>query len=380
MAPAVSWLRVNSNVKSKARLVAGLGPGADTAWLSWLRVVAICSVISIHTVAPNAVLHDVRHSLRGWVAIVLDLGSGYAVPVFVMMSGAMMLDPNRFTTTKDFLRKRVVRLVPAIIFWNIAYAWLHNAVSPPRLTLYQVVGHALSGTLFGHLYFFWIILGLSLVAPVLVPFTRENSRAAVIWVGLAFCAIPVMMFATQRLRGSFVPFSENAFTWWIPYLGFFILGYGLRGVVLRGGALVLSVAVSVSMVALSAWQWLNPDAATLTQYSPLKYYSASWTLFAIAVYLAFQGLIAPAGPLRSLCRPTAVRVGRLLGDATLGVYGLHFIVLIGARELGVGGTRGDAWMAATSTHRELLLLGVVTLVTWMAVLSLRRVPLIRRVL
>lgn len=353
------------------------GAGAETAWLSWLRVFAICGVMAIHTLGVNAVEDGARHSLRGWVAIVLDAGSNYTVPVFVMASGAMLLDPRRFTTTGEFLRKRVLRLVPAILFWNLAYAIFVEVTLGQHLSVKEAVGRSLAGTLYTHLYFFWIVLGLSLIAPVFISFVKDSSRMAVILLGVGLCAVPALSLATRGLRHNGASFDGNAFTWWVPYLGFFVLGYALRGIVLRRWALWASVAVALGMVALNAWRWQNPDAARLDRLSPLGYYSATGAVFAIAVYLAFQGLIATEGPLRVLCRPAPVRLGRLLGDATLGVYALHFMILVGAHHLRIGGPKGAP---APTTHDELLRLTVVIAASWAAVLLLRRVPLLSRVM
>lgn len=353
------------------------GAGAETAWLSWLRIFAICGVMAIHTLGVNAVEDGARHSLRGWVAIVLDAGSNYTVPVFVMASGAMLLDPGRFTTTGDFLRKRVLRLVPAIVFWNVAYAIFVEVTLGQHLSVKEAVGRSLAGTLYTHLYFFWIVLGLSLIAPVLISFIRDSSRTAVVVLGAGLCAVPALTLATGGLRHNAASLDGNAFTWWVPYLGFFVLGYALRGVVLRRWALWTAVMVSLAMVALNAWRWQNPDAARLDHLSPLGYYSATGVVFAVAVYLAFQGLIAVDGPLRALCRPRPVRLSRLLGDATLGVYALHFMILVGAYHLRIGGPKGAP---APTTHEELLRLAVVIVATWAVVLVLRRVPVIRKVM
>ena len=356
------------------------GPGADTAWLSWLRVVAICGVIAIHTLGTNAAEPNAHHTMRGLVAIVLDLGSAYTVPVFVMVSGAMLLDPARFTTARDFLRKRALRLLPAVLFWNLAYYVFRELTTSHHLTLKSALGMALEGNLYKHLYFFWIVLGLSLITPILIPYIRESPRGTVIASGLCLCAVPALAVASKGLRQAQVGFDENAFTWWVPYLGFFVLGYGLRGVTLRGRWLLAAVAAAGAMAALTIWQWQNPAAARLNNYSPPSYYSVTGIVFALVVYVAFKGVVSPSGPLRVLCRPKAVRVGRLLGDATLGVFGLHFMVLVGARRLGLSGAENRLAGPAPTTHHELLLLLVVTLVTWMAVLILRRAPLLHRVL
>lgn len=350
---------------------------AATAWLSWLRVVAICGVVCIHTVGYNAARPNSLHTLRGQLARLLDFGSDYAVPVFVMVSGAMMLDPAKFRGPGAFLRKRAARLVPAVVFWHAWYLVLVVAFIGRELTVRSAAGAILDGKLYTALYFFWIVLGLSVVAPLLVPFIRDHGRRAALVAGLAAAAVPVLSIATVRLREGGLVFTDTAFTWWFPYVGFFLLGYGLRGVVVRGALLALTTLGAAGLAVLNAWQWGNADApAWLQNVSPVAYYSASGTLFACLVYLAFQGLLAPDGPLRVLTRPRGVRLGRLLGDATLGVFALHLTVLYFVQQAHVGGRR----LASPTTHDMMLRLLVVLAITWAIVLVLRRIPYVRALL
>jgi surface polysaccharide O-acyltransferase-like enzyme len=351
--------------------------GADTAWLSWLRVVAICAVVGIHTVGFNAIRPHTRDTLRGQLALLLDLGATFAVPVFVMASGAMLLDPARFRGNAAFLRKRAARLVPPLVFWHAWYLGLIVVVIGGELSVRAATDRILDGNLYTALYFFWIVFGLALVAPVLVPFVRDNGRRGALVAGSAFAAIPVVTMATLELRSAPLAFSDWALTWWFPYLGMFLLGYALRGVVLRGAPLAAVVVAALALGVLQAWQWHNPDAPHWLQtLTPVSYYSLTGLLQAVAVYLAFQGLVTPAGPLRMLTSANGVRLGRLLGDATLGVYALHLTVLYVVQRLGIGGPR--KW---SPTGEDMLLrLLVVLVVTWAIVLVLRRVPYVRALL
>lgn len=351
--------------------------GAETAWLSWLRVVAICGVIAIHTVGFNAGRPHARDTLRGQIAVVLDIGATFAVPVFVMVSGAMMLDPDRFRGAAAFLRKRALRLLPPLVFWHAWYVGLVVVVIGADVGLRDVADRILDGNLYPALYFFWIIVGLALVTPVLVPFVREHGRRGALVAGAALASVPVVTMATLELRRAPVAFSDWALTWWFPYLGLFLLGYALRGVVLRGLPLALVTTAAIGVGLLNAWQWRNEAAPHwLVTLTPVSYYSLTGAVQAIAMFLAFQGLISPTGPLRALTSATGVRIGRLLGDATLGVFALHLTVLYVAQRLEIGGPQ--KW---SPTAQDMALrLCVVVVVTWAIVLVLRRVPYVRALL
>jgi surface polysaccharide O-acyltransferase-like enzyme len=340
-------------------------------------VIAICGVVSIHTVGSNAARPNAHDTLRGQIALVLDFGAVFAVPVFVMASGAMLLDPARYQGAGAFLRRRTGRLVPAIVFWHVWYVALRIGVKGEELSAREIAAQTLNGELYTALYFFWIVLGLSMLGPVLVPFVRDVGRRGALVAGLVAASVSVVLVATLRLRGTGVVFAETALTWWVPYLGFFLLGYALRGVRLRGLLLWLATAGAAGIALLNAWQWRNPDAPTWLQtVSPVGYYSASGTVFACLVYLAVQGHVAPGSTLRFLTGPRGVRLGRLLGDATLGVFVVHLTVLYFVLRLDIGG----AHKASPTTHDMLIRLLVVLAVTWAVVLVLRRVRYVRALL
>ncbi|CAH0143005.1 hypothetical protein SRABI83_00521 [Arthrobacter sp. Bi83] len=54
-----------------------------------------------------------RESLRWWIAVVLDVGWIWVVPVFAMISGALILGSRMVSNQpRLFYRRRAVRLIP----------------------------------------------------------------------------------------------------------------------------------------------------------------------------------------------------------------------------------------------------------------------------
>ncbi|WP_323097600.1 acyltransferase [Intrasporangium sp. YIM S08009] len=349
----------------------------DLAWISWLRFVAIAAVVTIHTVSSNAVEPGARDTLRGTTAIYLDVLGVFAVPVFVMLSGALLLDPTRYQGPREFLRKRALRLVPAVVFWHVWYFLVRRLLLDQDLGLGEAAALALSGKLYTALYFFWIVLGLAALTPFLIPFVAQATRRQVLVVGTLGCLMMAVSQATALWRDTPDAFVETAWTWWIPYLGYFLLGWALRGVVLRGRTLVGALVVVVALGALMPWQWRNPEAPKwLETMSPAGYYSLTAMLYAVALFLLFQGLIRRNGPLHRLASPRMSSLARTLGDATMGVFALHLTILLWVVEWPVvGGER-----SAGSTSVLLLRIAAVLTLTCVIVLLLRRVPGVKRLL
>ncbi|WP_151523387.1 acyltransferase [Serinicoccus kebangsaanensis] len=349
-----------------------------TAWISWLRCLAVFGVVLIHTVGATATAgaEGRTGAVDGWVARALDLPLLWVVPVFVMLSGALTLDPARFAGTGSFLRRRVWRLVPALVVWHLVYLAYLALTRPASWSgPGDALARALTGQVAPHLYFFWIVLGLSLLTPLLVPWLARTGRREWVLAGLVAWAVPVLSLWPLGPGGEPVGVTHSAWTWWLPYLGAYLMGFGLRGVVLPRRWTLVAALLTVALAALLTWQWKNPAAPDWLQaWAGAHYYSPSVAALCLCVYLLAQSLIRPGGALAVLTGDRVMAVVDPLGRATLGIFALHFLVLLIGTDTGLLGPPVAPWP---------ILLGrflVVGAVTTGVVLLLRRVPVVRTVL
>lgn len=349
-----------------------------TEWISWLRCVAVYGVVLIHTVGASATAATQDPpgvgAVDGWVARALDLPLLWVVPVFVMLSGALALDPARFRGSGDFLRGRVWRLVPALLVWHVVYLTYLSLTRPgwwPGPA--EALARSLTGGVAPHLYFFWIVLGLSLLTPLLVPWVARTGRREWVLAGALAWSVPVLSLWPLGPGGDPVGVTHSAWTWWVPYLGAYLLGWALRGVVLPGRWVAVLALVVLALAVLLTWQWKNPDApGWLQDWAGAHYYSPSVALLSVSVYLLAQALVRPGGPWSALTAPRVMAVVDPVGRATLGIFALHFLVLLVGTDTGLLGPPVAAWPVL------LLRFLVVCVVTTVLVLLLRRVPGLRR--
>ncbi|HIZ36568.1 MAG TPA: acyltransferase [Candidatus Ruania gallistercoris] len=345
-------------------------------WVTWLRIAAVYAVVLIHTAGPTAAGPGSTTTADGWVARALDLPFLWAVPVFVMLSGALSLDPKRFRGSAHYLRKRSVRLVPAVVFWNLVYlVSLIVTVEDWGEGWRDALGLVLAGEVAPHLYFFWIVLGLSVLTPVLVPWLAGISRAGCLIAALAAWAVPVLSTWPLLPGGEPLGVHTAAWSWWIPYLGAYLMGWALRGVILPRWATAPAAAGAVALMGLLAWQWKNPAAPQwLHLWFPANYYSLTVAALSCLVLLLAQRLVRPGGIGGVLTRPAVLRAAEPVSAATLGIFALHVLVL------GIGTSTGVLGAPETAWPILLVRFLAVATVTTAVVLLLRRVPIVRTVL
>lgn len=184
-----------------------------------IRIVATFAVISIHV---TDILLSYRTYVGGtswWFANILNSLSRVSVPLFIMLSGWMVwsnFDP--VTGNQKILGKTVHRILIPLAFWiiiNGLWLWYWHAMAWDVNTfLYKLW----SGSWF-HLYFLIILSGLYLITPWLNQLKTKSlyflTASTVIW-GLGNTALKYIWPEIYT--------ESNIFTWWIPYLGYYLAG------------------------------------------------------------------------------------------------------------------------------------------------------------
>ncbi|MBO3664990.1 acyltransferase [Microbacterium stercoris] len=344
-------------------------PPAREWSLDILRVIAIAGVVSIHTFGNVVVDPAVHGSARWWYAVIMDAGFVWAVPVFVMISGALILAPRQHERGPAwFYRRRLLRLAPAFVFWPIFYVvvvrvlMLGQHFSPSAW-----VAMFVDGKTYSQLYFLWLIVGLYAVAPVLAAFLREGGRRRALMLAACVLAATTLTWASASLLtylGHPRPMTLISLTQWVPYVGYFVAGWALAQVRLRGLALAAAAAATAALLAGYVWLYGTADQHPLLAAAlPNTYPGPLVVLASIGIFVVSASLFAKVAP-----GPRVAAVLRELSDAAFGVFLVHFAIVTLLRPL----FDPDHPVAVTA-------LWLVTLVlSFAAAMVMRRIPGVRR--
>ena len=290
----------------------------------------------------------------------IDSAMRWAVPVFVMLSGALLLDEKKQTSPREFWTRRMNRLLPALLFWSAVYlAWRAFFWHQP-LTLNTIALDLIAGRPYIHLYFLFLIAGLYLVTPFLATAassleSKQLGQAIVVMAALALGANMVDFLAT------------SAFTLFVPYIAYYFAGlYCVRvlanrpapyGMVLAGAILIttLFTALSVSVNGLES------------RWSFYFYEDLSPTIMVMAVTV-FMVL------LRASLLPAIQSAAQRLAPLTLGVYVAHPIIVELLRNL-----YHTTWPAMFRPLYYIPITFAATIViAFTAVALIQKIPILRR--
>ena len=288
-------------------------------WINNLRVVAMLMVVIIHTSSP--VIMGYGHVLlKDWLWGDFYNGlSRFGVPVFVMITGALLL-PREYELS-DFLKRRLGRIIPPFILWSlvyVAYAWYNEDINftPDIWADIKLVLHQLKYGAYYHLWYVYMLIGLYFVIPVLSKFVRNATEKEVVYFLIVWLAV---MFLAQPYLARFNPSLDMHY--FLGYIGYLVLGYYLAAKQfspkLTCGWLLLIFLLTLALIVYGTyWSCLNNKGLTLF-YEPL---SPAIVLLSSSVFLLFRFTIVKW--------PSRLKKARdLICTYTFGIYLAHALIL-----------------------------------------------------
>lgn len=223
----------------------------NISWINNLRLVAMFAVIVLHTASP--LLFKFADSPLSWwmAADMYNAIVRFAVPVFVMITGALLL--HRKYELSDFLKKRIGRLIVPFLFWSlvyIAYRWNNEEFyfTNNLWTNMRMVLHDLKWGSYYHLWYVYLLFGLYLFIPILSKFVQNASEKELLYfLSIWFVAIIISKPYFTRLDSAIDLRNFGG------YIGYLVLGHYLAYKPFRiRGLLFIAVAVFAGMAALIA--------------------------------------------------------------------------------------------------------------------------------
>lgn len=194
-------------------------------WINSLRLIALLAVIVLHVSA--ILLGQYGHvPINTWLtADFFNALVRFAVPVFVMITGALLL--HREYELGDFLKKRLSRVVVPFIFWSLVYVGysLYNeelAFTDNTQENIRIVLHQLKYGSSYHLWYVYMLIGLYFFIPILGKFVRNATKREIEYFLVMWMAV---MLLAQPILSRYNP--QVDLHYFAGYAGYLVLGHYL---------------------------------------------------------------------------------------------------------------------------------------------------------
>ena len=201
--------------------------GLRKQFLDVLRVLATCAVVLMHvlTGATDVTDASIVPEYRSLLLSVMDLVT-WCVPIFLLISGYLFLNPERTLTYPVMIKKYCRRIALAILLFGVPYA-ASELVVAERTFQIRMIPEALKMTLMGHtwshMWYLYLILFLYLITPLL----KKVLRVLPVWgvatvMAVIFLGSSVAPFLNKVLDVNSIPVLPDGGVYFLYYLcGYF---------------------------------------------------------------------------------------------------------------------------------------------------------------
>lgn len=188
-------------------------------YLDILKIIATFGVIFLHVFAKG--YNGALNTCIWYVAAVGDSLVRWSVPVFVMISGVLFLDPLKELSVSAIVRKYVKRLLLAYVFWYFVYC-LFNFVRTYLSSDSIVLGYKSFEPEY-HLWFLPMLMGVFLLVPIL-RFVASDIKLLIYSLTLWIVYVAISFVVVRYVPHISSIFQMNIV---VGYAGYFLLGYFL---------------------------------------------------------------------------------------------------------------------------------------------------------
>ena len=337
-------------------------------YIDLLRFLAAIAVVVIHVLGPFRFMYGEIGESDWLAAVEYNSVSRWAVPIFMMISGALLLSDSRPFDCQRYVTRRLGKVLVPFLAWTVIYSVVGGFIGETggfsengwsRALTEKLILESNNEPVWYHLWFFYDFIPLYFIIPFLALVLRSLSSEHVKLLLAAWWLLTLMHWLKVE-----TPLRQNI----VLYSGYLIFGWYLFNrdnrpqlkywVIAGVGCLLLNALGSVYL------SYLGGKYSTFFMgYKSLNTVLIAGMLFVIAQSYAER----IQGRFRSL-------IG-IISKYSLGIYLVHPLLLIPVRNLdnGVYSFFGSNWLAipVISLLTLVLALGVTVL--------LAKLPIIKRV-
>ena len=196
-------------------------------WLNDTRLMAATAIIFVHFVQNVQTTLDAHvGSLAWWVTNFYLSFTMWGVPVFVMISGALLLSNERtYKDMGEFYSKRLKRLGIPILFWTCFYiviTYLKSKLLGHTFEFKTMAIELIGGRPYNHMWYLYMVFGLYVFTPYLRTITRYSSEKEIFILVVMLMTLSFLGVLTHNIHLHY----STIFIFMFPaYLAYFFAGH-----------------------------------------------------------------------------------------------------------------------------------------------------------
>ncbi|MCK5888793.1 MAG: acyltransferase family protein [Methylococcales bacterium] len=339
-------------------------------WIDVIRAVATFSVILLHSAFPILyAMNDVSPSVW-WAGNIYDSMVRVCVPLFVMLSGYLLLDKNE--SLAIFFSKRITKVVIPLIIWSLFYlVWTSYIEQRENLTFHHFYSLLIMPSYF-HLWFLYTLIGLYLYIPILRIFVQKANTSLLIYfvVLWLFAASLIPLFEKITAINSMIDLKMIS-----GAIGYLVIGHLFKRLHVTRQLFFLSIITYFSMITLTMagtyFFTLNNNGEFYAGF--YDFLSPNVIVMSIASFIFLRYNAEHTQP---YLPHWLKKLTQSISAASLGIYLIHAGILLSLKKGYLGFT-----LTASSFHAAYAIPATATMtfsLSFLIIYVMQKIPLIQK--
>ena len=240
---------------------------ARSAAFQCLRAVACVFIVLLHTVDSTTQAFPGKANLTLWRAVGGRIAINelyWAVPCFIMVTGALLLQPAREVGYKKLFTKYVARVVKAIVVFGVLFAVLEAIFDPAMRTWPAFLGgvaEVFTGRTWAHMWYLYCLVGLYLLLPAYRKVAAASNERDTLYLLAVYGAFQSLLplLGIWDIPCGFYIHVGTIYPFWL-FLGWYLWRWGGRLSRRTYGAMALAGTV---LLAALTYVRVSRNAAAL---------------------------------------------------------------------------------------------------------------------
>jgi len=244
-----------------------------------------------------------------------------SVPLFLMLTGALLLQPEKQNESLSvFFKKRWVRIGLPFFFWATVYFVWDFYVQNLPFSLGVITQGILNGA-YSQFWYIYVLVGLYLLTPLLRAFLASANQTLIKY----FATLWLIGVAILPFFGLLTPFMLNSNVFAISgFVGYFVLGTYLTTVKMRRSTLWIFMTLGIALTAFGTYVLAATGGAKM--YFFQEYISPTVILASVMMFLLLLTIKPPSGQ-QEISPSKGNKLIKVISENTLGIFFVHVMVL-----------------------------------------------------
>lgn len=290
------------------------------SYVQVLKAISCFAIVLLHTVYGSDGSFD-NSNLEHYISVSIRNCMTWAVPCFVMISGALLLGNGKPVEYKKIFSKYIPRMIIAIVVFTILFRIIDIFIFNWSFGISfftECVKEIFTDGSWSHMWYLYMMIAIYIMLPVFKKITESSNNKDILYLLVVYGVFLSVVPTIESIGSLSVGFYITVFS---VYPFYFFAGYAINNGIIKIKKslsiviILFSALVMVLLTIISDIKSLYEVHSFLTNYSFVLTAIASLAIFALFSQIDFDR------------NKVLFKVADIISRCSFGIYLIHMIFL-----------------------------------------------------